>query len=186
MKKVITLFVLIFIITGCGINLPFNNRLSYKHIREAKNITKSNKGPISIKWIPANFPERIDIQGASGAVGSASNTRIPIGVALSSRITEVLDTSIGINESSRKTVIIKIDDARTEFEYCSIVIGVPSIDLGRCFLDIEFISGDKRWRKKFKSEAYDPTYGCTSQTGILEKAWDDIALQVGREIVDNL
>lgn len=186
MKKVIVYVFLSFLIIGCAINPPFNNRLSYDHVREAKNLSKHRHGPISIKWLPIEFPKRIDIQGSSGYVGGAAYNRIPTGIALSSRITEVIDSSVGINDASTKVVTIKINEAKTEFEYCALVINTPSIDTGRCFLDVEFIIGNKTWRRKFKSEAYDPTYGCTSQTGILEKVWDDISLQVGREIVDNL
>jgi hypothetical protein len=89
-QRVLILVGLSLFASGCAVNLPFNNRAAYPTIQDAKSLSAVNKGPISVKWIPATFTERIDVQGASGFVGGGSQTRIPTGIALSNRITEVL------------------------------------------------------------------------------------------------
>lgn len=189
MKRLVLIFVIMIttVCSGCAINLPFNNRLSYSAVQNAKKTTSINEGPISIKWIPIDFPERIDIQGASGFVGGGSQTRIPTGVALANRISEVLDNSVGIVASSNKVLIIEIINAQSEFEYSAGFFNVtPAIDVGRCKLEAKFNIGNKKWTDKFSSEVKDPTIGGTSQTATLEKAWDDIAIQVGKSVLQNL
>lgn len=172
---------------GCAVNLPFNNRLSYPAVRDAKNFAANTKGPISIKWIPPSFPERVDVQGASGFVGGGSQTRIPTGVGLSNRILEAFDASIGVIDSSKNTLTIEILKAETEFEYSAGFFNVtPAIDVGRCRLEAEFTIGDKRWKEKFFSESKDPTIGGTSQTAVVEKVWDDIAIQVVKNVIQHL
>ena len=44
----------------------------------------------------------------------------------------------------------------------------------------------KEWTNEFKSSLTDPTIGGTSQTGLLEQAWDDIAIQVAKDIAFHL
>jgi hypothetical protein len=63
---------------------------------------------IAVKRVPETFPESIDFQGASGFVGSLSQSRIPTGVGLASRIVEVLDTAIGVNDSSTTILTIRV------------------------------------------------------------------------------
>jgi len=53
-------------------------------------------------------------------------------------------------------------------------------------LEADFSIGEKRWKEKFFSESKDPTIGGTSQTGIVEKVWDDIAIQVVRNVMQHL
>jgi len=173
--------------SGCAVNLPFNNRLAYSTVQNAKDISASQKGPIVVKWIPQTFPDRIDVQGAAGFVGGGSQTRVPTGVGLSNRIIEVLDVMVGVEKSSEKVLTITVIEAKSEFEYSAGFFNVtPAIDVGRCVFEAEFICGDKRWKEKFTAEEKDPTIGGTSQTGILEKVWDDIALQVGRNIIRHM
>jgi len=173
--------------SGCAISLPFNNRLSYPAVSDAKNFAATTKGPISVKWIPPSFPERIDVQGASGFVGSVSQTRIPTGVGLANRIVEAFDASIGVLDSSNKTLTIEIIKAETEFEYSAGCFNItPAIDVGRCRLEAEFAIGDKRWKENFFSESKDPTFGGTSQTAVVEKVWDEIAIQVVRNVIQHL
>jgi hypothetical protein len=86
-------------LSGCAVNLPFNHRLAYASVRDAKQMHRIGARVIAIRWIPETFPESIDVQGASGVVGSASQTRIPTGVGLASRILEVLDAAIGVDDS---------------------------------------------------------------------------------------
>jgi len=180
------LFVILFY-SGCAVNLPFNHRLSYQVVQEVKTFSAKPKGPISVKWVPPTFPERVDIQGASGFVGAASQTRIPTGVGLANRIIEALDASVGILSSSNKILTIEIIDAVTEFEYSAGFFNItPAIDVDRCRLEAAFSIDDKKWKEKFFSESKDPAIGGTSQTGVLEKVWDDIALQVVRNIIQHL
>jgi hypothetical protein len=99
-------------------------------------------------------------------------------VGLASRILEVLDTAIGVNDSSTTILTITVLEAKSEFEYASGIVNVtPTIDVGRCFFEAKFRLGDKTWQEQFTAEAKDPTIGGTSPTGTLEKVWDDIALQ---------
>lgn len=173
--------------SGCTVNLPFNERLDYSAVQEAKTISAAEKGPVAIIWIPPTFPDRIDVQGASGFVGGGSRTRIPTGVALASRISETLDLMIGVNKSSTKVLTINVIEAKSEFEYSAGLFNVtPAIDVGRCVFEAEFICDDKRWTEKFTSEKKDPTIGGTSQTDVLEDVWDDISLQVGRSVSQHL
>jgi hypothetical protein len=190
MKK-LRLFLVITMITvvcsGCAVSLPFNNRLSYPAVRDAKNFAAKNKGPISVKWIPPSFPERIDVQVPRGFVGGVLQTRIPTGVGLASRILEALDTLIGVIDSSNKTLTIEIIEAKTEFEYSAgFLIITPAIDVGRCKLEAEFTIGDMHWKEKFFSESKDPTMSGMSRTAVLEKVWDDIAIQVARSVIQHL
>jgi hypothetical protein len=174
-------------LSGCAVNLPFNHRLAYASVRDAKQMHRVGAQVIAIKWIPETFPERIDVQGASGVVGSASQTRIPTGVGLASRILEVLDAAIGVDDSSKAILTITVVEAKSEFEYSAGFLNVtPAIDVGRCFFEADFSLGDEKWRERFTAEAKDPTIGGTSQTGILERVWDDIALQVGRSVTRRL
>lgn len=173
--------------SGCIVNLPFNNRLAYPTVQDAKDISDNQKGPIVVKWIPQTFPDRIDVQGASGFVGGGSQTRIPTGVGLSNRIIEVLDVMFGVEKSSDKVLTITVIEAKSEFEYSAGFFNVtPAIDVGRCVFEAEFICGDSRWKEKFTADEKDPTIGGTSQTGVLEKVWDNIALQVGRSVSQHI
>ena len=191
MRKLHCCFLVLLISTtltsGCAINLPFNHRLDYNTVQDAKAIPVVKKVQIALKWIPSTFPDRIDVQGASGFVGGGSQTRIPTGVALADRILEVLDVMIGVDKLSVNVLTINVIEAKSEFEYSAGFFNVtPAIDVGRCVFEAEFIYGDKRWKEKFTSEKKDPKIGGTSQTGLLEAVWDDIALQVGRNVSKNI
>ena len=181
------LCLLVLFMTGCTVNLPFNHRMSYSSVGEIKNIPHSQQEPISVQWIPPSFPERIDIQGASGFVGGASQTRIPTGVGLSNRIIEALDVAIGINNRSTRHLSISIINTENRFEYSAGFFNVtPAIDVGQCILEAEFTFADKHWKETFTASEKDPTIGGTSQTGILEKVWDKIAVQVARSVLSHL
>ena len=176
-----------FILSGCAVNLPFNNRLAYSHVSEAKRLNTNKVMPISIEWLPSDFPNRIDVQGASGFVGSGSQTRIPTGVGLSSRIMEALDTAIGVDSNSKNILEIYILKAESKFEYSAGMFNItPGIDYGWCNLEVEFNYNGTIWKDKFVSEEKDPTIGGTSQTGILEKVWDNVALQVAKNITSKI
>ena len=172
---------------GCTINLPFNNRLNYEQVGEAKHLSIQRAGPIAVKWVPPDFPDRIDIQGASGFVGGGSRTRIPTGVALAARITEALDAAIGVDRSSARILTITIVHAKSTFQYSAGIFNVtPGIDRADCILQATFSFGGVEWKEQFTSSQRDPTVGGRSQTALLEKAWDDIALQATKSVVEHL
>ena len=167
---------------GCAIALPFNERLSYQYEDKAKALNAPNIGAIAVRWIPQDFPSRIDIQGASGFVGGGSKTRVPTGIALSTRIKHVLDKAIGVDPSSSNVLTITVIDAKSKFTY-----GFASSELttGGSFLKARFEFRDKVWEDEFnvdvdKSEVA-PTYAYR-----LEKAWDEVAIQVGESVVKHL
>ena len=174
-------------LSGCAINLPFNSRLSYQTVIDAQHLSAKSEGPIAIHWVPGSFPDRIDTQGASGFVGGGSRTRIPTGVALAGRILEGLDASVGVLESSQKALTITVVNAETKFQYSAGFFNVaPAMDEGECTLEATFAIGDKTWTKTFHSQLTDSKVGGTSQTGVLEKVWDNIALQVVQNVVEHL
>ena len=92
------------LLAGCSVTLPFNNRLNYDIVSRAKQMEATATGPLNISWDPTDFPNRIDSQGASGFIGGGSQTKIPTGVALTSRITESLDVAVGLKALKRKVI----------------------------------------------------------------------------------
>jgi hypothetical protein len=174
-------------LSGCAINLPFNSRLSYQTVLDAEHLSAKSEGPIAIHWVPDTFPQRIDTQGASGFVGGGSRTRIPTGVAIAGRVLEGLDSSVGVLDSAKKTLTITVVRAETKFQYSAGFFNVtPAIDAGECTLEASFAIGDKSWTQTFHYQLTDPKVGGTSQTAILEKVWDNIALQVVQNVVEHL
>lgn len=172
--------------TGCSVTLPFNNRLNYESVSAAKNL-RVDCGPVHISWNPPEFPSRVDVQGASGFVGAASQTHIPTGVALASRITEVLDQSIGLSPDAQKNLKIRVVVAESKFQYSAGFFNItPSIDRAECSLNAQFICGDFQWQSQFHSTGKDSKIGGSSTTGLLEAAWDDIAIQVGKDVIGHL
>lgn len=187
MKKLIVLLVGVTFLSGCTVTLPFNNRLSYSAMKDVKEVgsTIENK-KISIEWGPNSFPTRIDVQGADGFVGGASRTRIPTGVALSSRIEEAISTFAEITPKGDK-LLIKVLEARSGFEYSAGMFNVtPAIDVGTVYLKADFAIDGKNWVNEFRSQIKDSTIGGTSQTGILESAWDDVAVQVAKDVAKHI
>lgn len=173
--------------SGCTVNLPFNTRPTFDTVTQARGLNAKSDGPITVKWVPASFPDRIDIEGASGFVGGGSRTRIPIGPGLSSRILETLDAAIGVNSSSAKVLTLTIKSAKTKFQYSAGFFNVtPAIDRASCDIDVDFAFGSKQWSQTFHAEAKDPTVGGMSQTGIVEHVWDDIALQIAKDVAQHL
>jgi hypothetical protein len=174
-------------LSGCAINLPFNSRLSYQTVVDAEHLSAKSEGPIAIRWVPDSFPQRIDTQGASGFVGGGSRTRVPTGVALAGRILEGLDASVGVLDSSKKTLTITVVRAETKFQYSAGFFNVtPAIDEGECTLEASFSLGDKSWSQTFHYRLTDSKVGGTSQTAILEKVWDNIAFQVVQNVVEHI
>lgn len=187
LRGVLFLAAVVALSSGCTVNLPFNTRPSFDTVSQAKGLAAKSEGPISVTWAPASFPDRVDVEGASGFVGGGSRTRIPTGPGLSSRILETLDAAVGISSSSPKKLTLTIKNAKTTFQYSAGVFNVtPAIDRASCDLDIDFAMGSKQWSQTFHAEARDPKVGGTSQTGVVEHVWDDIALQVTKNVVGHL
>lgn len=190
MNKCLGLFVAIVAmaaLSGCTVNLPFNTRPSFDTVTQARGLNAKNEGPVKVTWVPSSFPDRVDVEGASGFVGGGSRTRIPIGQGLSSRILETLDAAVGVNSSAPKVLTLTIKNAKTKFQYSAGIFNVtPAIDKASCDLDVDFSVGSTQWSQTFHAEAKDPKVGGTSQTGLVEQVWDDIALQVTRNVVAHM
>lgn len=166
---------------GCAISLPLNERLSYKFEEKATELDAQKHGPIAVKWAPADFPERVDIQGASGFVGGGSRTRVPTGVAMASRINNVLDKAIGIDKGSPNTLMLHVLSAKSEFRY-----GFASSELtyGAMHMQIEFEYAGNTWTESFSAEV---EAGLAQTFGYrLENAWDQVAYDVGKSVVSHI
>lgn len=190
MKKYVGLLVAavgVVALSGCTVNLPFNTRPSFDTVTQARGLNAKNEGPVKVTWVPSSFPDRVDVEGASGFVGGGSRTRIPIGPGLSSRILETLDAAVGVNSSAPKVLTLTITNAKTKFQYSAGIFNVtPAIDSASCDLDVDFAIGSTHWSQSFHAEARDPKVGGTSQTGLVEQVWDDIALQVTKNVVAHM
>jgi hypothetical protein len=190
MKKYVGLLVAavgVVALSGCTVNLPFNTRPSFDTVTQARGLNAKNEGPVKVTWVPSSFPDRVDVEGASGFVGGGSRTRIPIGPGLSSRILETLDAAVGVNSSAPKVLTLTITNAKTKFQYSAGIFNVtPAIDRASCDLDVDFAVGSTHWSQSFHAEARDPKVGGTSQTGLVEQVWDDIALQVTKNVVAHM
>ena len=190
MKKYVGLLVAavgVVALSGCTVNLPFNTRPSFDTVTQARGLNAKNEGPVKVTWVPSSFPDRVDVEGSSGFVGGWSRTRIPIGPGLSSRILETLDAAVGVNSSAPKVLTLTITNAKTKFQYSAGIFNVtPAIDRASCDLDVDFAVGSTHWSQSFHAEARDPKVGGTSQTGLVEQVWDDIALQVTKNVVAHM
>jgi len=187
MKRLIFPALAVFLTTGCVIALPFDARPSFNRVSEARAFNARHKGPVTVAWEPANFPERVDTQGASGFVGGGSQTLVPTGVAIAARVSELLDASVGIAPVSDKKITIKIVSAESKFEFSAGVFNAtPVMDFGSCVVEVEFSTPTKRWAGKFSSTQKDTEVGGKSPTGVLARAWDDIALQIVKDISTNI
>jgi hypothetical protein len=190
MRKCLGVFVAVVglvLLSGCAVNLPFNTRPSFDTVTRARDLNAKAEGPVTVTWAPSSFPDRVDVEGASGFVGGGSRTRIPTGPGLSSRILETLDAAVGVNSSASKVLTLTIKNAQTKFQYSAGIFNVtPSIDRASCDLDVEFAVGSAHWSQTFHAEAKDPKVGGTSQTSLVEHVWDDIALQVTRDVVAHM
>jgi hypothetical protein len=188
--KILPLYLLIAcaaFIAGCAVNMPFNHRLASPQLGEAGSLSTAKLGPVSLEWFPVDFPNREDVQGASGLLGWWTRARIPTGKGLASRISRALDVAVGIEGKSRNVLQIVVLSAVAKFEYSpGMFVATPEIDYGWCSLDAEFIYDGYKWRQTFVSEDRNTSSGYPRQTGPVEKVWDDIALQVTRSVVANL
>lgn len=173
--------------TACTVNLPFGSRLNFNSVTEARKFAALSKGPLALSWVPREFPDRIDVQGASGFVGGGSRTRIPTGVALSQRIAEALDAMVGVSDGAQRKLTITVESAKSTFEYSAGIFNVtPGIDDAGCTFTATFDLDGRTWKQTFSAKQHDPKVGASSQTAPLEKVWDDIAVQVARDVTAHL
>ncbi|MGU5533716.1 MULTISPECIES: hypothetical protein [Aeromonas] len=175
------------VLSGCAVTLPFNNRLSYPTYQELqKEAVDKDLPAVMITWAPSSFPTRIDVQGASGYVGSASQTRIPTGVAMAARISEAISAFTQVSPNGLP-LLIDVIEAKSKFEYSAGVFNVtPSLDVGEITFKAKLTLGKSQWVKTYFSRKNDPSIGGMSATGILEAAWDDVASQVARDVAKQL
>lgn len=173
--------------TACTVNLPFSSRLNFNSVTEARKYAVPAKGPLALSWVPREFPDRIDVHGASGFVGGGSRTRIPTGPGLSQRIAEALDAMVGVSDGAARKLTITVEDAKSTFEYSASVFNVtPGIDEAGCTFSATFSVDGHTWKQTFTATQHDPKVGASSQTGLVEKVWDDIAVQVARDVIAHL
>lgn len=182
MNRLLFFIALASLMLGCAIYLPFENRVAYNWIKEVEGIKIQHKTSLTIKWIPPSFPQRVDIQGASGFAGGSSRTRIPTGVAISSRITEMLDIAIGVDERSSNILTILVIQATTQFQYDAFAMA-STIKSGNCVFEAEFSYNGQTWKVQFTAADSGTTLQGTSQTAVLNSVWDSIAFQVTKSIL---
>ncbi len=180
--RVLPVLALVALQTACAVNLPFQNRVSYDLVTQARGAKKEGNG-LEVKWLPTDFKNRIDVQGASGFVGGGSRTRIPTGPAITQRVDELLDAAFGL-KTGGTPLTIEVVKAESTFEYSAGIFNIsPAIDSAGCTFEAKFTLGSKTWTNTFKAEKKDPKVGGSSQTGLLEQVWDDVAVQVYRDVL---
>ncbi|MBK9375404.1 MAG: hypothetical protein IPN03_17195 [Holophagales bacterium] len=168
---------------SCKIYLPFRFQLAPRLVEEAGRLRGTTPGPIALRWQPADFPTRVDVQGASGFIGGASRTRIPTGVAISTKVRDFLDAAAGVEEGARRVVTIHVVEAKASFEYGG--RKRSGIDRARCTLKVEVEDGKARW-----SEAYfasdEPAGEPPTQTEVLDGVYDEVSAALARDVVRRL
>ena len=112
---------------------------------------------------------------------------IPTGASLASRIIEVLDETVGINNASNRILRIAIFEAESKFDFSGNNLKFnQTIVAASCNFEAEFLIGKKAWTEKFFSERSVSETNVLSQTAVLESVWDDISLQVAKSVADNI
>ncbi|MBK8596009.1 MAG: hypothetical protein IPN83_10555 [Holophagales bacterium] len=168
---------------SCKVYLPFRFQLTPRLAEEATRLHGSAAGPIALRWEPSGFPQRVDVQGASGFIGGASRTRIPMGVSISTKVHDFLHAAVGVEEGAPRTVTIRVVEAKTSFEYGG--RKRAGIDRARCTLKVEVDDGKARW-----SEAYfasdEPGGDPPTQTSVLDGVYDEVSAALARDVVRRL
>lgn len=178
--------------SGCvAVHPPFQHRPSYTTAAMARQDANTAAGPIRIKWLPSTFPGRVDAVKAASFGGSAAQTMVPTGMALSQRITELLDIMVGIDDSAADVLTLSIVSSATEIEYINAfahpTVIMSTLDFGRCKLHINFAWRGDRWTREYTAQLRDTEVtGQRPPTAVLEEVWDDIALQVAQDVVRHI
>lgn len=169
---------------GCTQQLSFSDRASHAAIQETRALAADIPGPIAIEWNPATFPERIDKQGPSGPEGAATSAYIPTGVAISHRVDELLDVAVGTDRSAARVLTISVLEAESDYRYAIGVITSRHLEWGSCTVEAEFALGSTRWRERFSAQSrYQPSIDGDKGTGVLDRVWDDVAMQITRSVL---
>ena len=150
--------------------------------------------PISIRWEPELFPASNGVQSPSDIAGTVSPADIPTGIGLSSRIVELLDTALVIDEKSKNILLIKVLNAESSYKYSKALfppkysesLRPPPIYSASCTLDVEFNYKNMTWNETFISEKIVSTGEAITQTAALEHVWDDIAFNVVKNIIEHI
>lgn len=186
--KYFALPAVVLIFAGCVAPLPFQHRPSHAYITKAKILPAKNMEPISIRWEPELFPKSSSVQSPSGIAGTVSPVDIPTGIGLSSRIVELLDTVLEIDEKSKNILLIKVLNAESSYRYYkdSKSPYLPLTYSASCILDLEFNYKNMIWNETFISEKTASPGKVTTQTAVLEHVWDDIAFNVVKNIIEHI
>lgn len=163
-------------LSGCVAHLSFNNRPNFETIVAARNIQITKKTPIAVRWLPPDFPEMRESVRAGGYT-----VMTPTGVNLANRIVEVLDASVGVNNTSGSVLRVAPFVAESKLEFSTNNVKYSrTIIAASCSFEAEFILDRVAWTDKFFSTRSLPEESISSQTEVLERVWDDIALQVAK------
>ncbi|WP_217517427.1 hypothetical protein [Vibrio metschnikovii] len=186
MKKVALIILVLTVLNGCAISPPFNNRVDYMTLKQMQKIDSLVEN-ITLVWAPSDFPNQIEIKGASGFRGSAAQVRVPTGPSISSRLTEALDQVVEVQENSDNIVFININEVESNFKFIAGILNQdPAIDWGEVIADITFEYKGTMWTEKFHFVESDPQIDGSSLTKPLEDAWDKTALAMAKSIVTNI
>jgi hypothetical protein len=184
--KRLSVFVLLAALAGagCKVHMPFRFQLAPKVASEAAAARGSAIGPVALRWIPADFPARVDIQGASGYIGSISRTRIPTGVAIATRVKEYLEAATGVDDAAGRVVTITVVEAKSSYAY-SARAKQHTIDRGRCALRVEVDDGATRWSESYYSSD-EPGGAPPTPTEVLDGVWDEVSAALARDVLRKL
>jgi hypothetical protein len=174
------------LLAGCTYDFSFSDRAAYTAVQQAERLAAPGKGPIAIEWVPPSFPDRVDEHGPWGQEGSATTARIPTGVMLASRTSELLDAAIGVSASSDKVVRIEVIEATSEYRYAIGMISRRRIDAARGVLEVAFRCDDWQWQERFSAASAAPETGGQRGMALLEAVWDELALQLTESVIANL
>lgn len=170
--------------SGCKVHMPFRFQLAPKVAAEATKARGTAVGPVALRWVPADFPDRVDVQGASGYIGSISRTRIPTGVAIASRVREYLETAVGVDAKAPRVVTITVVEAKSSYAY-SAKAKVHTIDRGRCSLRVDVDDGATRWSESYYSSD-EPGGAPPTPTEVLDGVWDEVSAALSRDVLRHL
>lgn len=185
-QKLILTLMLTFMLSGCAISPPFNNRIDYMSLKEIKS-SEIVIQDIKITWTPSTFPSEIEIKGASGFRGSAAQVRIPTGPSISSRLVEVLDQVVYTSDTSQNIVNINIINAESNFKFIAgILSDQAAIDWGEVNLTAEFSYKGEVWTETFHFVEDDSRIDGSSLTKPLEIVWDKTSLAMAKSIILNV
>lgn len=74
-----------------------------------------------------------------------------------------------------------VNNAKTKFTY-----GMTNIDNASVYLNLTFKLSGKTWTKEFSTKQNDSGVKDANMTSVVEYAWDQIALDVAREVAKHL